>query len=170
VRSGKRISGTVTDANGSALSGVQIGASDERVGLATSDAEGHFELIGFGSEPAAIYAVLEGYAPARLERVAPGTRDVHLAMLAPARVEGELVVPSGAREVLVSLCRSLPETNKEQCVARRLFRPPADRYALERLAPGDYQIVAEPSARPPLRFPVRLGPGEALEGPRLAWP
>jgi hypothetical protein len=170
ARAGNRIAGIVRDASGKPLAGARIGTSDERVELATSDADGRFELAGIGSEPVALYAVLEGYAPARLERVAPESRDVELALPAPARVEGDLTLPAGTREVLVSLCRSPAETSKEQCVARRLFKPPADRYTLERLAPGDYQIVAELGAHPTLRFPVRLNPGEALEGPRLAWP
>jgi hypothetical protein len=101
--------------------------------------------------------------------VARGRSDVVLVVPAPAQLSGALEPPAAAGRVLVSLCQSSRETDGELCVARRLFPPLAERYELERLAPGDYSLVAEIEGHPALRLPVAIESGATVEGPRLAW-
>jgi hypothetical protein len=95
---------------------------------------------------------------------------VVLVLPPPASVRGALRLPAGSGRVLVSLCRSNNETSGELCVARRLYAPPAEQYELDRLAPGNYRIVAELAGHPTIRYPIAIPSGAAIDGPSLAWP
>jgi hypothetical protein len=176
------ISGRVRDAHGLPIAGAEVGASDLGIALAKSDAQGAFVLSGLQPGRVSLFALAPGFAPARAENVAVGAHDVLLVLPRPARIGGQLSLPNGSARVLVSLCRTRTEagprtlpaegraTNGELCVARRLFSAPAERYELERLAPGNYALVAELEGRPPLRHPVAIAAGANVQGPALAWP
>jgi hypothetical protein len=182
----RTIAGVVRDQNGAAVVGAEVGSSDWALGRAKTDAQGRFQLSGVQGDVVALYALAAGFAPARLERVPAGRQDLVLVVAPPARIAGPLRLPASASRLLVSLCRrdrsTAGEKEGELCVARRVYTPPAERYELERLAAGDYTIVAEltgdrpattsePSpALPTLRIPVVIPAGTSVEGPLLAWP
>jgi type II secretory pathway pseudopilin PulG len=177
----RTIAGVVRDQNGAAVVGAEVGSSDWALGRAKTDAHGRFQLSGVQGDAVALYALAAGFAPARLERVPAGSQDLVLVVAPPARIAGALRLPAGASRLLVSLCRRAASTAGEKegelCVARRIYSPPAERYELERLAAGDYTIVAEltgqaesSTAFPALRIPVVIPSGASVEGPLLAWP
>jgi hypothetical protein len=177
----RTIAGVVRDQNGAAVVGAEVGSSDWALGRAKTDAQGRFQLSGVQGDAVALYALAAGFAPARLERVPAGSQDLVLVVAPPARIAGALRLPAGASRLLVSLCRRAASTAGEKegelCVARRVYSPPAERYELERLAAGDYTIVAELTGQaesspafPTLRIPVIIPAGTSVEGPLLAWP
>ena len=184
--SARTIAGVVRDLSGAAVTGAEVGSSDWALGRAKTDAQGRFQLSGVKGDAVALYALAAGFAPARVEHVLAGSRDVVLVLSPPARITGALRLPADAGRVLVSLCRSnaaaAREPQGELCVARRLYSPPAERYELERLAAGNYTIVAEVTGRgpattpepspalPTLRLPVVIPAGTSVDGPLLAWP
>jgi hypothetical protein len=194
VSSARTIAGVVRDQSGTAVVGAEVGSSAWALGRAKTDAEGRFQLSGVQGDAVALYALAAGFAPARVERVPAGSRDVVLVMSPPARIAGALRLPASAGRALISLCRNAAsgEREGELCVARRMYSPPAQRYELERLAAGDYTIVAELSGQgpattkqpltgqgpatepspafPTLRLPVVIPAGASVEGPLLAWP
>lgn len=166
---GRVLRGRVVNFERAPVAGARVGVSDGLAGLATTDADGVFELRGLGGEPVNVYAVAPGYAPARLSGSVPGTTDLELVLEPPAHVEGPLVAPADGERVLVSLCRPAPSSGEAPCVARRLFPKDADHYVLDRLASGDYELVAEVEGHTELRVPVRIRPGERVAGPPLAF-
>jgi hypothetical protein len=177
----RTIVGVVRDQNGAAVVGAEVGSSDWALGRAKTDAQGRFQLSGIQGDAVALYALAAGFAPARVERVPAGSQDVVLLVSPPARIAGPLRLPAGASRVLVSLCRGDARTPGERegelCVARRVYSRPAERYELERLAAGDYTVVAELTGQteplpafPTLRLPVAIPAGTSVEGPLLAWP
>ena len=166
----RTIAGTVQDEHGAPIAGAEVGASDLAIRTVKTDANGRFELSGVNTDTVALFALRSGFAPARAEAVARGSRNVVLILPAPASVRGALRLPAGSGRVLVSLCRSNNETGDELCVARRLYAPPAELYELDRLAPGNYRIVAELEGHPTLRYPIAILPGADIDGPLLAWP
>jgi hypothetical protein len=185
--SARTVAGVVRDQNGAAVVGAEVGSSDWAVGRAKTDAQGRFQLSGVQGDAVALYALAAGFAPARLEGVPVGSQDVVLVVSPPARIAGTLRLPPGASRVLVSLCRGDAATaaagarGGELCVARRVYSRPAERYELERLAAGDYTIVAELTGQTPatareqspafptVRLPVVIPAGASVEGPLLAW-
>ena len=122
--SARTIAGVVRDQSGAAVVGAEVGSSDWALGRAKTDAQGRFQLSGVQRDAVALYALAAGFAPARVERVRAGSRDVVLVVSPPARIAGALRLPAGADRVLVSLCRgdaATPgETEGELCVARRV--------------------------------------------------
>ncbi|HLV67758.1 MAG TPA: carboxypeptidase-like regulatory domain-containing protein [Polyangiaceae bacterium] len=166
---GRTLRGRVLSPERTPVPGARVGVSDGLVGIATTDAAGEFELRGLGKDPVNVYAVVPGYAPARVQGRLPGTTRLELVLEPPARIEGTLVAPADAERVMVSVCRAFVSDGEAPCVARRLFPAGATRYELERLSSGDYELLAEAEGHPELRVPVRVGPGERVVGPALSF-
>lgn len=171
----RSVAGIVRDRLGTPIANAEVGSSDWTLGRARTDAAGRFEISGIQTGRIALYALADGLAPARVDGVPAGSRDIVLVAQPPSTIGGPLRIPAGAR-VLVSLCRT-GNAMAEICVARRLFSSHSPRYELERLAPGDYFLVAElegPATaairRDALRHPVAIPLASSIEGPPLAWP
>jgi hypothetical protein len=155
---GRFISGRVLDSAGSPIAGAHVGSSDEGASLATTDADGRFELGGMASEPVSVFATATGYAPRQLRGVRPGAAGFDISLEAPASVSGSVRVGS-APSLSVSVCHLDPYLKEEICVARRLLDPPQAEFRIDGLPSGGFDVVLEAPGYSEERVRVTLRPG-----------
>lgn len=156
---GKRVRGVVLDDAGSPVAGASVGTSDEGGHFVRTGDDGRFEIGGMGDDAVALFAVAEGFAPARAVEVVPGSDDVTLRLVQPASVRVVLTKPAA---VYAKACRFEPRFGKEVCHAAVSQREPVSELVLRKLAPGDYDVVLERDGRES-RHPVSLESGKQTE-------
>ena len=167
LRRGAVVRGLIIDASQQPVMHAAVGGTDPGVETTLSGADGRFELRGFGDDLTKVFVHAAGYATKVVHHVKPGTTDVIVALERAAIVTGKTRVPSTVDHVLVSACHLDEQFHKEICVARQVVRPPSDRYRLEGLASGQYDLVVEAQGYPLRREVVLVKPGQEFAGPDL---
>ncbi|HEY3267521.1 MAG TPA: TonB-dependent receptor [Armatimonadota bacterium] len=163
------ISGTVTDASGQPISGVQIAITDSGL-TAVSDARGHFLVTSLIPGPHALEATLVGYKPARLDAISVTqelTADVavQLTERAVARAETtRVVVPIVKKGVTPTI---YVVTSREEALVRN---QPANLYQYIGAAISQPGIVPDADGNPTIRGSRRAETGYLLDGILLTMP
>ena len=161
------IAGTVVDAAGTGLPGVDIRATDESSSVrltARSRADGRFSFSGVPAGRFVVEASAEGYLPARYGAFAPdepgvpvrvetGTqaRDVRITLERPAAISGRAIdsagrpVPSAVHAMAASWAGA-KQTLRRVATART---DAEGRYEISGLMPGGYLVLAAPFADRP---------------------
>lgn len=166
---GNVISGRVLSPEGEPIDGAHVGSTDLGGGFVTTDESGSFELGGLAHDPVALFATAQGFAPVQRRNVATGSRGLDLVLERPAVIRGQVILPSSAERLDVSVCRFDEAFQREICIARRSYRPPVTEYLLDQLPSGDYELVAEVAGQSTQRTRVRLEAGSSVQGPTLTW-
>jgi hypothetical protein len=142
---GARLAGHVIDATGGPVPHARVRAVrliDPRVSLdVETDDAGRFELSlrpGF----ILVVAEAEGYAPARVDAVAP-RGDLTLMLTPAAEIAGTVVSASDERPVAGIEVRAVPLRNRSTAVFRSALSDAQGKFAIRGLVPDAYQLVAK---------------------------
>lgn len=164
---GKTLAGRVVDGEGRPVAEALVGASDLDVEATRSSTNGDFRLQGLGRDPVNVFAHAKGYATKIAHGIAPGVEGLVIGLERAASVSGSIALPAPAEHALVSACHFDATAQKELCVARQVVRPPEQRYFLDGLAPGAYDLVLEAVGYPVRRTSIQVAAGQRLAGPTL---
>ena len=145
LEAGGQVEGVVRDVDGQPLERASVFAyrGGERLGVATSDPQGAFELDGLGAGPLELFArSRDRHRSARVAThvVAGQTTEVPLVLNPAAAVRGALRSPSG--EPLAGW--ELRAESRDGQVERRARSDAQGVYELQDLYPGRYRIGARP--------------------------
>ncbi|QDE87584.1 hypothetical protein BHS06_00710 [Myxococcus xanthus] len=142
------LQGTVTDAQGNLLSGVDIGVDDEiqaetetfreQVDPTTSDEHGRFELTFPDPGDYTLVLTLHGHVEERVEVKVPGPA-LNVALRAAGRVEGIVTNTQGVP--IHGMTLSLVDTRKT--VASQEIETDAEgRFSITEVGPGTYTLIS----------------------------
>jgi len=156
LEDGRALSGRVVDDSGAPVASAAVGSSDLGGALASSDADGRFELRGLGDAPINVFASAEGFAPRHLRALRPGSANVELRLERPASIEAIVSQDGEAKSLMVSACAFDAHFSEELCVARKLVEPQTTEVVLDGLPSGTFDIVFEAEAHRTERVRARL--------------
>ena len=115
---------------------VRLVDTDQKIAWADVPADGTFEIRGQANEPLSIRAGRQGWLPAELTEVAPGTRGVVLEMGRGVAFRAR-VVDLEKRNLRVVLSPDLPDSTSSIVGHRR-----GAYFVWQAVAPGDYRLEA----------------------------
>jgi hypothetical protein len=117
-------------------------ASSTRVGnTATTGVDGSYTLDHLDRDAYVVHADAEGYAPARLDNIQGGARDVALSLVPGQTIDGTVASATGNAVPTYTLSVLRRDGALREVITTRSIADPSGHFEIHVL-PGDYELVA----------------------------